>query len=339
MKRIRPILSILCFFILVSVIYYNHSTEKSGDKFPHDQFTRLDHNAQLEIVEQMAIDDPKSAWEYLKESFIIDGQVVGNVHGFAHSIGNKAYEKLGINGIKICDPSFAYGCFHGVTEEMLAKNGLGILKLIESECLKIFPRDKSLDYVSCIHGTGHGVYEFESRNLKKALDDCDIISEPYREYCYDGVFMENSFLPENWVVDDKSPWKFCTDLEPRYERNCARYQSQIFLAVQVQEGGKSSIESGGERCAQGPRVVLRETCYESLGYYVAQNNLGKVENIWNSCKEMPSIDAQDICIVGAAKETIFQKYSHFENSGKELCEKLKDPKKSECLVNIINMSN
>jgi|SRR3989344_318245 len=298
------------------------------------EFRSLNYDQQLEIIKSVATNDPTKAWAYLKDNFVVNGEVSGNAHEFSHIIGNKAFEKFGIEGIKICDPTFAFGCFHGVTEMMLLSEGLTSIKIIENGCLKIFPPDKSQNYTSCIHGTGHGVYSFEGGKLKNALADCDIISEPNRQYCYDGVFMENVSAPEAKIFDAQNPWKFCTGLDERYHRNCARYQSQIFLGG---GDGANSIEQVGKNCAKGPSVLLRETCFESLGYYIAENSLGEVADILGGCKRMPSIEAMEICVNGAATESIFQKYAGFENSANKLCQSLTEPRRSICLLNIRRM--
>ena len=298
------------------------------------EFRQLDYGKQLEIIKSMAASDPSEAWAYLKESYMIAGQVVGNAHEFAHIVGNLAFNKFGLNGIKICDEAFAFGCFHGVTEKMLLSEGLGVIKSIEKGCLKIFPPEQSQGYTGCIHGTGHGVYSFESGNVKKSLADCDVISQPYRQYCYDGVFMENSSKPEAKIFDDKNPWKFCTDLPEVYHRNCARYQSQIFFGV---SGAQNSLELVGKNCAKGSSFLLRETCYQSLGFYISQNSLGKVSGILDNCSLMPDIFGVEICITGGAIESVFQRYTGFKDSANQLCRSLTEPRRSMCESNIRRM--
>lgn len=318
---------------VVSEKDYSQKTKDAGNTevVSVSEFRNLDYGKQMDIVKSLANEDPARAWNYLKEGFIVNGEVLGNAHEFAHIIGNKSYEKFGIEGVKVCDDTFAFGCFHGVTEAMLLKEGLGSVRSVELECLRLFPPEKSQNYTGCIHGSGHGLYSWEKGNLKRALLDCDIISQPYRQYCYDGVFMENSNFPESKIFDQKNPWKFCTDLDMRYHRNCARYQSHIFLNMPEMN---KNLQSVGGNCQKGPSTLLKETCYESLGYYVAQTNLGKVETIWNSCKMMPTPDGVAICIIGASKENIFQQYAGFEKSSTELCRKLDEPRKSECINNI-----
>ncbi len=305
-----------------------------GGSLSSTEFRQLDYGQQLEFIKSMATDDPAQAWAYVKNSFIVNGQVVGNAHEFAHIVGHQAFEKFGLDGVKICDETFAFGCFHGVTEKMLLKNGLKNIKAIEEGCLRVFPPDKSQNYTGCIHGTGHGVYGFEGGNLKKSLADCDVISQPYRQYCYDGVFMENSSAPASRIFDEKNPWKLCANLDERYHRNCARYQSQIFLG---KFGSPNSLNLVGQNCALGPSTLLRETCFESLGYYVAQNALGVPAEILKKCGQMSDKEGKEICTSGAATESVFQKYSGFADSAIKLCKTLTEPRQLACLNNINRM--
>ena len=287
-------------------------------------FKSLDYGQELKTIKALAENDPAKAWSYLKENFVVNDRVIGNAHEFAHIVGNKAYAKFGLDGIKICDQTFAYGCFHGVTEAMLLKEGLKNVKSIEDQCLEEFPPSKSQGFTGCIHGTGHGIYTWEGSDVKKSLTDCDILTEGNRQYCYDGVFMENS---ENQKFEASDPWKFCSDLDKRYYLNCARYQSIVFFGT---GGSKNSLQIVGQYCFKGPSDILKNTCYESLGFYVAQSSLGDSNEIWKDCQTMPDNNGLSLCTLGAAKETIFQKYGDWKTASNKLCQKLDDPYKKSC---------
>lgn len=342
MKKDNALAVLVLVLAIAAVVYWRPSlkittsslVKNSTETISSLEFRNLDTTKQTEIIKSLAENNPGQAWRFLKESFMIDGQAVGNAHGFAHIIGNKSYEKSGLEGIKICDDTFAFGCFHGVTEAMLLKQGVKKVKLIQDGCLKLFPPELSQDYTGCIHGTGHGLYGWEDGNLNKALGDCDALDEMYRQYCYDGVFMENSSAPANRVFKPEDPWKLCSILDERYHRNCARYQSQIFLGS---SRAANSIKTAGKYCSMGPSAILKETCYESLGYYVAQGALGDSTKIGDSCSQILEKDGVEICIRGGAIETVFQRYSGFAVTSVALCRKLSEPRSSACLSNVNNM--
>ncbi len=330
MKKGNVVLIIFLLLVLGYVFSRNYLRPISSPVLSHEDFLKLDYGKQMEMIKSMAESDPSAAWAYLKSNFIVHGGVVGNAHEFAHIVGNIAYKKSGIGGIKICDESFAFGCYHGVTEMMLLDKGPAEAKTIQDDCLKAFPPNLSAEYASCIHGTGHGLYSWENSNLTKSLSDCDIMDDVYRQYCYDGVFMEHSFAPENRILDPKDPWKACSGLDEKYQRNCARYQSQIFLN---NSNSEDSIKTAGKYCGLGNSAIVRETCFESLGYYIAENNLGNPNAIWNSCQNMPAGDGRDTCTIGGATETVFQKYGDFLSSSDMLCKKLSVTVQARCYNN------
>lgn len=149
--------------------------------------------------------------------------------------------------------------------------------------------------------------------------------------------MENSSFKENKTFDIKNPWKFCTDLSPRYHRFCAKYQSQIFFGKSDKPGALYSFEFVGKNCALGPSVLLKEMCYQSLGYHVAQSALGKLADILESCRQMPDNYGMEMCISGAAKESVFQQYADFKDVANELCASLTEGVRSICFSEIERM--
>ncbi len=329
MKSWLPTLLVLIFL----VVFFSWNSAKTS--ISAEELVKENYSQQLVSIRDLANTNPAKAWSLVKEAFIKNGQVIGNAHGLAHIVGHGAYNKFGLEGIKICDQTFAFGCFHGVTEALIEKEGTSTIKQIEVGCLKIFPPEKGQDYTGCIHGTGHGLFSIEGGNLRSALVDCDAISSNYRQYCYDGVFMENAGGDTAKIVLDKNnPWKLCTDLDEKYHRNCARYQSQLFLQ---NANGKDAVSFVGNECSLAKSTLLRETCFESLGYYVAQNSLGSFDKINISCYKL-SGDGRDICLKGAATETTFQMYGDYKTTSDRLCREIALGDRSrDCIQGIINL--
>jgi hypothetical protein len=292
-----------------------------------EEFRSLPYSTQVEDIQKMAETDPQTTWQFLKDTFLVNGKQVGNAHDLSHIIGHAAYQKYGFNGIRMCDTSFSYGCFHGVTEEMLLKEGLNNLKAIEDACYEAFPH-KDIGYMSCIHGIGHGVYESEEGNIQKALVDCNVIDAAYSQYCYDGVFMEHAGEGREQgavAIDEKNPWQFCSQFETQYQVSCARYQVSEFLAS---VSGTDQFAQSGAYCALAPSATIKDTCYENLGYLIAESYLGNTDNILRTCNTL-SLGA-DTCIAGAAVETVFQRYRDENYVLDNLCSKIAEPKKSYC---------
>ncbi len=165
-----------------------------------------------------------------------------------------------------------------------------------------------------------------------------------RQYCYDGVFMEYSFSAESHIYSAKDPWKACSSLAEQYQRNCARYQSQIFLSNPSDDtnsvSGVDPVKRAGGYCGMGPSQIMRGTCFESLGYYIAENDLGNPDKIWGDCQKMPSdssAEGRTICTIGGATETVFQRYGDFVKSSDALCKKLPTARQEECYSHFKNL--
>lgn len=278
-------------------------------------FRVLNYYDQGKQIAIMAEKDPQTAWNFLKSVFIIKGVVSGNVHEFAHKIGNAAYAKYGFDGVKICDAVFAFGCFHGVTEKMLQSEGPSTVKKIESTCLVAFPPEISQDYTGCIHGAGHGLYSWYGGALTKALRDCDVLGTAYRTYCYDGVFMENSFHANASEITEVNAWDFCKSVSDVYQYNCARYQAFIFTDKYGKDYNKVDA-----LCSHAPNGTLLNTCFMSLGFIITQSALGDLQEITSACDSLSSLVAKSQCYVGASLETKFQKYQNWEVNSPKLCE-------------------
>ncbi len=291
-----------------------------NEKFPTpEEFLNLSYPEQKEKIQTLSKKDPKDGWEFLKKTFFVNGQIVENPHQLAHTVGNEIYNQRGFEGISICDPTFAFGCYHGVTEKMLLDKGFIGIKEAEKSCLEIFSGKNEL-IASCIHGTGHGLLSWENLNVGKALKDCDTISEQYRSYCYDGVFMENSFGEKK--IDLEKPWDFCSGFESQYHNQCARYQIYLFG-----ESVKWDFLKLSKICDQAPNKVLGDSCYSGLGYLSTYFGKGDYNQIKYFCGLSKGSNQ---CIINAAIEVAFQEYRGWQLTSKLLCDTLEKDAKSEC---------
>lgn len=330
LSKVNFLRAVLIIFLLVGIVlhYRQVSPHQAEDlSLPSvEQFRAMNYQAQLDLVKKSAESDPIATWAYVKSVFLINGQQVGNAHQFAHLVGNGMFSKYGLDGITNCDEAIAFGCYHGVSQKLLEQKGTTVIKEIQDRCTQIFPPDKSSNYTGCIHGMGHGLLTWERYQVGKALLDCDILDQPYQNYCYDGVFMEHTMELAAGEFDPNHPWKFCSDLDAKYHFNCARYQSQIFLS---QLGG--DISKAGTDCAASADETLSTTCFESLGYYVTQMNTGKLPQILKSCGLIDG-NGSRYCIIGAAREVSFQAYVGWEETATALCESLPADWKSKCSV-------
>jgi plastocyanin len=312
--------------IMVIAVGQKNKPKNSGNLPPPEELRVENYADQMRVIKDHVKTDPVQTWQYLKEAFVVDGQVLGNAHEFAHIIGNEIYSKHGLSGIKYCDDTFAFGCYHGVSEKLLETAGKGAVKATQEECLKIFPPE-DYNYTGCIHGMGHGLLTWRGLDVKLALNDCDQLDAAYRAYCYDGVFMENALVSPKQAAVETDLWKLCKDIPSEYQYNCARYQAQAIRALY-----EDDLNRVAQACLAAPILQMQEPCLESVGYYVAQTSKGETAKIKQMCGEVQNSEAYNVCITAAARETIFQQYNDWERISLELCNILKDIVRDACLT-------
>ncbi len=277
-----------------------------------EEFLGMSYDRQLALIKEASGLDPIKTWNYLKETFIRNQEVRGNPHTFAHLAGNALYQKFGIAGIAECDSSFAYGCQHGVTEMMLKNLGADSLPKAQKECLSLYASEKILDYTGCFHGMGHGLLSWRSYNVVKALEDCKLLNEPYRRYCFDGVFMEQALAGVNKEFDFGNPWASCAELAEEFHYNCARYQFRVFMNKGLDTAATALA------CEKAPKAILKETCLAGLGHFAAQKAQGNKKQIQNICGQISSVESRYVCLKGASQEVVFQKYEKWEETARAL---------------------
>ena len=281
---------------------------------------------QEETIMRLSNSSPGRAWEYLKKTAVRNDGVVLNVHGLAHTIGNALYRKKGFEGMQICDPAFSFGCYHGVTEEFLQEKGVKKVPSAAKKCKEVFPaRNQFMQYSSCVHGIGHGLLTLREFDLKKALQDCDMLEEGDRSYCYDGVFMEHSFSASKKDLVNTGPWSLCKNLDEKYHINCARYQPSIFSTVFAM-----SFTEIANTCIEAPTGTLREHCIIAVGFSVAHKTRGDADIILEMCKAIKDNVYKNQCIIAAAEELIFQGYQGWKENAFTLCFVLSGEWQEQC---------
>ncbi len=174
-------------------------------------------------------------------------RVFESCHVFLHFMGQAAYEKYGSvseafrHGSHTC---FA-GFYHGVLEGYFMQNNLltsntgsfdAIAKKMPSICTEPQSAGAKRDYNECLHGLGHGLMFATSGDLPQALKLCDALKGADAQWCYSGVFMENSTSttnpdhPSRYLKKD-DPLYPCDILDEQYLHTCYILQSMYFAQL------------------------------------------------------------------------------------------------------------
>lgn len=260
---------------------------------------------------------PETAYEVLKRKY---SRNEPEGHDFAHIIGHFAYVQNGLDGLRVCDSAFNYGCQHGFAEKFLDGKDISSIRTLEAKCVEFGP----VHTPSCLHGIGHAVMIDSSYKLDKALVDCEILMSSSQTYCFDGVFMERvvgSMLPETdklKVVKDNIDQP-CENINQKYKRECFRNQPAAWMAF------FQSPQKVVEHCAE-QGMQYRDICLESAGYI---NVMGAGESrdvLLSGCRLDKGL--ADSCVIGEVKELMFEGKSADLAFG--LCFEISPQRRLEC---------
>lgn len=290
-------------------------------------FLQLPLSEKQSLIKNLAKKNPALAWEYLRK---LTQETQRNIdgHEFTHLIGNELYLAFGIQGISRCEKDFAYGCYHGVTEEMLLKKSISSIKEIESECMSIFKDSKKIATQGCIHGVGHGLISANNLDLLPTLKDCDLLEKANQQACYNGVFMEYTGAVANSPLNPHDPWSFCTKLAVPYQEMCASY----FFKLLSKTTSFNFLEFAAV-CEKAPNENLQESCMTNLTFEITHKAHGNVTTISDECRMIKTQKIQAFCFMAAARAVQFQEYAD-NNTSLAICAQIPKEFYGRCIVSL-----
>lgn len=223
-----------------------------------------------------------------------------DAHDFAHVVGNVAAEEDEIDGLKICDNYYNYGCYHGFMQIYLKKHGVAGVSGMEKSCLGLGPTNAP----SCLHGIGHGLMMESFYDLDAALKNCGILKTESQTYCFDGVFMER-IIGSMLSGDKKLRTSESLLLEPcqsvgvLYKKMCWRNQVSVWYSYFAKDTAKV-----GSYCAALDRSYW-QICFESIGLLNVQQLSEDSQKLVSACKIVDQ-GAYNNCLTGEVKELLFE---------------------------------
>lgn len=300
-----------------------------------ETFRALPQKEQLEDLRQISDEKgPEAAWKFVVTTYTDAAganQSSGSAHDLAHFVGSLIYQRVGVNGLHICDPSFAFGCFHGFTEAAFTER-LDLLSDIATGCTKIGTIGSG-PWASCIHGIGHGIATYyDTTSLKESLEACDRLREG-QPFCWDGVFMEFSInAPGNFWKDhvtapngEEDPRLLCTNIAPQYRSACARSLPPLLSMRRSMNDRQVAIS-----CLEVQDQAITYSCIDALGLRIGQESSGNVNTVMSRCTAMPTEQTYAHCATAAAGELIFQNYPNWEVSSSQICSAIPETYRDSC---------
>lgn len=274
----------------------------------------------------------EAAFAQLKDEYEKNDFVKSNCHQLTHEIGYAAAERYGNvpDTFSRGDDFCAQGYYHGAMISVAAKIGPDkILEEADTLCADLREHQKySIYHLSCVHGLGHGFMVVLGNELFESLHACDALTDGReRGNCYSGVFMENimtedhSGHPSKYLKAER-PLYPCTDVEPRYQKEC--YLEQASYALRTQDSDFARVF---DLCAALAEEDFRSACYRGLGVDAAGQSIeqhitdeARSTSTKTRCMLGEDHEARSNCVIGAVR--IFTLYYREDTRAKELCESL-----------------
>lgn len=197
---------------------------------------------------------------------------LGRQHFAAHVIGAVIGEALGANGVKVCDSSFGFGCYHGLFSQVISTGGASLVRNLDAACVSAYGPLGT----GCQHGIGHGILEYVGySHVGDALALCKETTQLVPLLgCTSGVFMEyfypltgpaTALAPSTRALDPAHPYAPCTDV-PVENRSSCYYELGSWLRT-----SQGNAEAAGKWCA-GLSGADRTDCYLGVGTLAFQVN-------------------------------------------------------------------
>ncbi len=283
------------------------------------------------ISEELEKDSPENVYLKIKQEY--SSKPTSKQHDIAHLFGQLLYQKVGNEGIAICDRSFSFGCFHGLFIAAISDQGIGVTKNLDETCIKKFgPMG-----LGCQHGIGHGIAEYLGpKKLILALELCGQLSwqKPLLG-CAGGVFMEHNLplkeLGKNGFVtarkyDDSEPYGDCNSIPERYKQECFFDLGLWWNQVLNKDYSKMM-----KLCKNIENDIFRHRCLMGVGTASATTSSMNVATVREQCGQTTQLEDKTTCLSGAA--WVFSTTTGYTASAQMICEDLAETEKISCQKN------
>lgn len=240
----------------------------------------------------------EQAYEQFKEEY--KDEHFGLQHSLVHLFGVLLYQKMGIDGVAVCDSTFSFGCYHSFFGVSISGHGIDVIQSLDQACIEKWG-EKGL---GCPHGIGHGVLTYlGSDALLESLEACATLNwkEPIGG-CTSGVFMEYNFRTMEdtnginlRVLNPEDPHTPCSTLPEQFLQACYFEMPQWWERVY-----QFNYQKVGALCNELTDKLQYEACFRGMGNTVGPSSKFDVGETIVNCQKMPTYRAQVLCREGAS---------------------------------------
>ncbi len=303
MKKLLILLLILSTVGFFTVYLYKESTKIEPAK-------RLS-NEEFELQEKIIIDTladggEQKAFAYIKAQLEQNDAFAKDCHPLLHILGHEAYH---INDndleatLEVADEVCNSGYIHGAIQAHLSHNP-GTKQIPDDVCQTT--GKWTLPKWQCAHGLGHGFMLAENRDLSKAIQRCEsLTNESVVNACANGVYMELFFVTDhsgdNARSLDEVSISNCMSVD-KHKLDCYLYAPTAFLQIYENQYKKASEQY----CMQAESEHIA-SCQFGVGSQLMKDNITNPSKAVAICQQLKDQQANN-CLRGGAS-------SFFYNTG------------------------
>ncbi len=253
----------------------------------------------------------------------------GMQHTMSHVFGVVLFDTLGLDGVAVCDSTFAFGCYHSFFGKAISVNGVSVITSLDQACLKKW----GLEGLGCPHGIGHGVISYLGYDrLLDSLNECSKLSwkQPIGG-CTSGAFMEYNYHTmedpssvKSRALDAKDPYAPCSSLPDKFLQACYFEQASWWEKVYSRDYQKIGV-----LCQAINGDMEKDACFRGIGNVAAPSSNYDVPKTIEACSYMPSKSTMVLCRDGASWGfTADPSYTRFAAG---ICQGLEIADQKECM--------
>lgn len=326
----KKITLLILVIILIEVLVLIKPALIQNRKINSDLSKSNEHKLWEEKISSLGAD-----MAYIKFKQEVSSLSPGQQHTLAHVFGETLLDKEDLEGIVVCDGSFAYGCYHSFLGTAIHQRGLKVVDILNEKCLQN-PQENLI--LGCQHGLGHGIVAdigYNFNNLLQSLETCSRLpfSSPIGG-CLGGVFMEYNFqtmLAEEGHIrtyDSSNPHFPCSDLKADFRPSCYFWQGQWWGNV-LSGDFTEKYKEMDKLCIQVNDLEQQKQCFMGLGNIVGQFSNWDIVQAIKLCDSISSDEGKLLCRATGAG--IFFTEPRVKMLAPQLCEGFNNQDKQKCL--------
>ena len=201
--------------------------------------------------------------------------------------------------LSLADRKCGGSIYHGIVENYFMTEvlfeGANVEEIdIADSCNQLLDDSKSMIYLECVHGVGHGLAKSYDYDVFSAVKRCDEFETGEEEaFCNQGVFMENvvEYHETGGGTFDENDLLYpCNQLDSKYAQNCYHYHSSYLFK------NTNSASEVFQQCDKINDEEQIQSCYVGVGGQISAS-LEKMEEINRHC-QLGDPKYQNLCFIG-----------------------------------------